>query len=83
MRSHPMTMDASSREEHTVRCSAKGCRNDASYGLLWNNPKLHKPERLKVWLACETHADPLSDFLSKRGFLKDAVPVDELTDEMG
>lgn len=83
MRSHPMTMDAPSREKHTVRCSAKGCRNDASYGLLWNNPKLHAPERRKVWLACESHADPLSDFLSKRGFLKDALPVSELTDEMG
>jgi hypothetical protein len=50
---------------------------------LWNNPKLHAPERRKTWLACESHADPLSDFLSKRGFLKDAVPVSELTEEMG
>jgi hypothetical protein len=72
-----------SRSNHTVRCSAKGCRTEAAYGLLWNNPKLHTPERRKTWLACESHADPLSDFLSKRGFLKDAVPVSELTDEMG
>ena len=71
------------RSNRTVRCSAKGCRTEAAYGLLWNNPKLHTPERRKTWLACETHADPLSDFLSKRGFLKDAVPVSELTDEMG
>jgi hypothetical protein len=69
--------------DHTVVCSAKGCRAQAAYGLLWNNPKLHRPERRKVWLACEDHADPLSDFLSKKGFLKDALPVDELTDEMG
>jgi len=61
------------------RCSAKGCRADAAYGLLWNNPKLHTPERRKTWLACADHADPLSDFLSKRGFLKDAVPVSELS----
>lgn len=67
----------------TVVCSAKGCRRHAAYGLLWNNPKLHRPERRKVWLACEDHADPLSDFLSKKGFLKDALPVAELTDEMG
>jgi len=78
-----LTMDAPSRERETVLCSAKGCRVNASYGLLWNNPKLHTPERRKVWLACDTHADPLSDFLSKRGFLKDALPVAELTDEMG
>jgi len=77
------TMDASSAADRTVVCSAKGCRTDAAYGLLWNNPKLHKPERRKVWLACDQHADPLSDFLSKKGFLKDAVPVAELTDEMG
>jgi hypothetical protein len=69
--------------DRTVACSAKGCRAEASYGLLWNNPKLHTPERRKVWLACENHADPLSDFLSKKGFLKDAVPVAELTAEMG
>lgn len=77
---------ASSRDgsaDQTVICSAKGCRAHAAYGLLWNNPKLHAPERRKTWLACEEHADPLSDFLSKKGFLKDAVPVSELTDEMG
>jgi hypothetical protein len=73
----------SGQQNHTVRCSAKGCRVGAAYGLLWNNPKLHKPERRKVWLACESHADSLSDFLAKRGFLKDAMPVSELTDEMG
>ncbi|MEP7194021.1 MAG: hypothetical protein ABI903_14270 [Actinomycetota bacterium] len=78
-----MNTDPSKLDHRTVRCSAKGCRADAAYGLLWNNPKLHTPERRKTWLACESHADPLSDFLSKRGFLKDAVPVDELTDEMG
>ena len=61
-----------------LRCSAKGCRADAAYGLLWNNPKLHMPDRRKTWLACEEHADQLSDYLSSRGFLKDAVPVSEL-----
>jgi hypothetical protein len=78
-----MNMDPSSLEGHTVVCSAKGCHDDAAYGLLWNNPKLHEPERRKTWLACERHADPLSEFLSKRGFLKGRVLVSELTDEMG
>ena len=78
-----MSVDPHHLDHQTVRCSAKGCRVGAVYGLLWNNPKLHQAERRKVWLACESHADPLSDFLSKRGFLKDAILVSELTDEMG
>ena len=78
-----MSMDQPNLDHQTVRCSAKGCRVNAAYGLLWNNPKLHAPERRKTWLACENHADSLSDFLSKRGFLKDAVLVSELTDDMG
>jgi len=59
-------------------CSAKGCRETASWGLLWNNPKLHTPERRKVWLACDAHRPTLSEFLELRGFLRDVVPVDEL-----
>lgn len=80
-----MIPEAPRPEHHLARakCSAKGCRADAAYGLLWNNPKLHTPERLKAWMACEEHADPLSDFLSRKGFLKDAVLVSEMTDEMG
>jgi hypothetical protein len=62
-------------------CSARGCRAEAAYGLLWNNPKQHTPDRRKTWLACEEHRESLSSFLSVRGFLKDSVPVSELTDE--
>jgi hypothetical protein len=54
-------------------CSAKGCQNDAVWALLWNNPKLHTPERRKVWLACDEHKQSLSDFLGARGFLLEAV----------
>lgn len=66
-----------------VICSAKGCRTDAAFALLWNNPKLHTPQRRKVWLACDEHAGSLSDFLSRKGFLKDRIPVSEITDDMG
>ncbi len=59
-------------------CSGKGCRADAAWGLLWNNPKIHTPQRRKVWLACDDHLDHLNTFLSARGFLKDVVPVSEL-----
>jgi hypothetical protein len=54
-------------------CSAKGCRAEATWQLLWNNPKLHTPDRRKIWLACDEHRQSLSDFLGARGFLKDVV----------
>ncbi len=59
-------------------CSAKGCRETAGWGLLWNNPRLHTPDRRKVWLACDTHQQSLTEFLELRGFLRDVVPVTEL-----
>lgn len=55
-------------------CSAKGCQDSGSWELQWNNPKIHTPDRRKIWLACETHKQSLSDFLGARGFLKDVVP---------
>ncbi|GIF67757.1 hypothetical protein Ais01nite_57920 [Asanoa ishikariensis] len=55
-------------------CSAKGCRRDAVYEVRWNNPKIHAPERLKVWLACEEHRESLADFLDRRGFLREVAP---------
>ncbi|WP_328762323.1 MULTISPECIES: hypothetical protein [unclassified Streptomyces] len=58
-------------------CSAKGCRDAAVWVLVWNNPKLHAPERRKTWLACEEHREHLSQFLGVRGFLKDVVKLDE------
>ena len=57
-------------------CSAKSCKNAATWQLLWNNPKLHTPERRKVWLACDEHRQSLSEFLGARNFLKDVVPHD-------
>jgi hypothetical protein len=55
-------------------CSAKGCQAAASWQVLWNNPKLHTPDRRKIWLACDEHRQSLADFLGARGFLKDVVP---------
>ena len=59
-------------------CSGKGCRATATHALLWNNPKIHTPERRKVWLACDVHRESLGDFLRARGFLKDVVAYDEV-----
>ena len=59
-----------------VICSAKGCREPASYRLVWNNPKIHSPDREKVWAACGEHRDSLSDHLSVRGFLHRVDPLE-------
>lgn len=52
-------------------CSARGCQAPAAYDVLWNNPKIHTPDRRKHWLACNDHRDSLSAFLSARGFLRE------------
>lgn len=62
---------ASVHDDHL--CSAKGCQQPAVWELQWNNPRIHTPDRRKVWLACEDHRESLGDFLGKRGFLKDVV----------
>ncbi|HEV7192467.1 MAG TPA: hypothetical protein VGN35_04605 [Jatrophihabitantaceae bacterium] len=60
------------------RCSAKGCRSAARVDLRWRNPKLHDAGRVKHWLACDEHADSLADFLARRDFLLDRVPLPEI-----
>jgi hypothetical protein len=50
-------------------CSAKGCRADATQAVVWNNPKVHAPDREKVWHACDEHVEHLSHFVGVRGFL--------------
>jgi hypothetical protein len=61
--------------EDPMVCSAKGCQAEARWSLLWNNPKLHTPDRRKTWLACDQHKESLSDFLVARGFLKGVEPA--------
>lgn len=59
------------------RCSRKGCRSDATVRLLWNNPKIHAPERRKTWLACAEHADWLETYLSERLLFKERLPLED------
>ena len=56
-------------------CSARGCRAPAVHVLLWNNPKVHTPEREKAWVACDQHRPTLSEYLDVRGFLKRVEPL--------
>ncbi|GAB3619703.1 hypothetical protein GCM10027417_09630 [Glutamicibacter endophyticus] len=58
-----------------VICSRKGCRNRAHVKLLWNNPKIHTPERRKVWLACPEHEQWLEDYLRQRLLYRDTEPL--------
>ena len=65
-------------ELETVVCSAKGCRAPARHVLVWNNPKVHAPDREKTWVACDDHRSSLSEHLDVRGFLQrvDPLPAD-------
>ena len=64
-------------------CSARGCQQAAAWALVWNNPRLHTPERRKTWLACGEHREQLSAFLGARQFLLDVVPVGEAPEDAG
>jgi hypothetical protein len=64
-------------------CSARGCRQEATWGLRWNNPRLHTPGRRKVWLACPDHRAHLEQFLGARGFWQDTVGVGDLDSSDG
>ncbi|MBP2414589.1 hypothetical protein JOF48_003388 [Arthrobacter stackebrandtii] len=59
-------------------CSRKGCRADATTQLLWNNPKIHTPDRRKIWLACDDHVAWLEDYLKGRSLWKETLPLDAL-----
>lgn len=64
--------------DDSLICSAKGCREPAAWGVLWNNPKIHRPERLKVWLACDAHRETLEEFLSRRDYFQRTIPADDV-----
>ena len=67
----------------SLLCSAKACRNTATWAHLWNNPKVHTPDRRKVWLACEDHRTALGEFLSIRGFLIETVAAEAIPETAG
>lgn len=52
----------------TPRCSRAGCDAPADWNVNWRNPRIHGPERVKVWLACAEHREFLEGYLSSRGF---------------
>jgi hypothetical protein len=61
-------------------CSRKACRAEATWQLLWNNPRIHTPERRKVWLSCEEHREWFEDYLQTRSLWKETIPFAKTTD---
>lgn len=57
------------------QCSRAGCREPADWNVNWRNPKLHSPDRVKVWLACVEHREFLETYLSSRGFPVIVTPL--------
>jgi hypothetical protein len=61
----------------TPVCSSRGCRRPAAWMLHWRNPRLHGPDRVKRWAACEEHLESLRSFLTSRGFPCETVKLDD------
>ena len=59
-----------------TECSRAGCRERAPWAVNWRNPRIHGPERVKLWTACDEHRDWLRDYLATRGFPVVVTPVD-------
>lgn len=59
-----------------VECSRAGCRAGARWRVVWRNPRIHTPERRKVWTACDEHVDYLRGFLAARDFPVVVEPVE-------
>jgi len=65
------------------RCSRAGCTADATTTVNWRNPKIHAPDRVKVWLACDEHADFLRDYLEARDFPVVVASLGTLVESVG
>ena len=72
-----MTDPAPEPPEDELVCSSKGCTQPARHRIQWNNPKIHTPDRRKTWLACDEHEPTLRDFLDRRGFYRETLPMTE------
>ncbi|MGB4778729.1 hypothetical protein [Microbacterium sp.] len=50
------------------QCSRAGCRANATWQVVWRNPRIHTADRRKVWTACDAHVTFLHDYLAARDF---------------
>ncbi len=51
-------------------------RLDAAWRVEWRNPRIHGPERVKTWTACDEHVGFLRDFLAGRDFPVRVAAID-------
>jgi hypothetical protein len=65
-----------------LRCSKAGCRDGAVWNVNWRNPRIHTPDRVKVWLACDEHREFLHDYLATRGFPVVTTPLGTAVDRV-
>jgi len=66
----------------SAECSRAGCREQATWNVNWRNPRIHSPERVKVWLACDEHRDFLHEYLANRDFPVLVTPFGEAVDRV-
>lgn len=71
-----LSTDSAQQGPEQAECSRKGCRLQAQWQVKWNNPKIHTPERRKVWLACAEHREWLENFLKQRLFWRSTEPLE-------
>jgi hypothetical protein len=57
------------------KCSRAGCGSAATHTVNWRNPRIHTPERIKVWLACDEHVEYLREYLLARDFPVVVAPL--------
>ncbi|GAB3631447.1 hypothetical protein GCM10027421_08000 [Microbacterium shaanxiense] len=61
-----------------LECARAGCRARATRQVVWRNPRIHAPDREKIWLACDEHFAFLHDYLAARDFpvtVRDGLPA--------
>ena len=74
---HDATSGVHASEER-ANCSRAGCREPALWRIEWRNPKIHSPDRRKIWVACDAHRDFLRDYLAAREFPVAVAPLTPL-----
>lgn len=62
-------------------CSRAGCRAPARWQVVWRNPRIHTPDRRKIWTACDEHVGYLHDYLAARDFPVETEPLEPASSE--
>ena len=74
--SSPLEASSGARSDvPATLCSRAGCRAPALWRIEWRNPRIHSPDRRKVWVACDEHRQYLRDYLAARDFPVAVAPV--------